>query len=46
MAYEVDERSKRIIFLYKMRDGYCNQSFAFNVARAVGLSEKILKKAE
>lgn len=39
MDYQVDSISKRIIFLYKMKPGYCTQSFAFNVGRAVGLKQ-------
>lgn len=46
MSYEVDNRSKSIIFLYKAVKGYCTQSFAFNVLKAVGLESIIRDRAE
>ena len=38
MAYEiVDSNEEKILFLYKMKDGICERSFAFNVAYLSGL---------
>lgn len=46
MGYSADEKTKRINFLYKLREGKCNESFGLNVARMVGINEAILDKAE
>ena len=42
----VEEKSDRIIFLYKLAEGICEKSFAFNVARLSGISENIIKRAQ
>ena len=41
----LDEKQEKIKFLYKIVDGVCLKSFAFNVARISGLNESIIKNA-
>lgn len=41
----VDEKQEKILFQYKMVDGICHKSFAFNVARLAGIPEEIIQQA-
>lgn len=46
MDYEiVDNQEERLLFLYKIKDGICKRSFAFNVAFLSGLPKEIIEKA-
>lgn len=42
----VDESNENIVFLYKLVEGICEKSFAFNVAWMAGIPEEIVKNAQ
>lgn len=42
----VDEKEEKIVFLYKLVEGICEKSFAFNVARMAGIPKDIVKNAQ
>ena len=42
----IEEETDKIVFLYKLVEGICEKSFAFNVARIAGINEKIIEDAQ
>lgn len=46
MSYVVNEETKRIRFLYRLKPGKSSESFGVNVARMVGVNDWIIQKAE
>ncbi|CAA20855.1 MutS protein homolog [Schizosaccharomyces pombe] len=46
MAAAVDEKIRRVTFLYKLEDGICPKSYGMNVASMAGLPEKVIDAAE
>jgi len=46
MAYELDERSRQVVFLYKLREGGASSSHGMNVATMAGVPAHIVEQAE
>ena len=46
MAYQLDPKNEKVIFLYKLREGKCSKSFGLNVAKIVGIPENVLQTAK
>ncbi|KAH9424362.1 DNA mismatch repair protein msh6 [Dermatophagoides pteronyssinus] len=40
-----DPTDENIVFLYKLRQGVCNKSFGFNVAKLAGIPMEIIRRA-
>lgn len=46
MSILTDPKSKKITFLYKLKEGKSNGSFGMNVALMCGISDKVIENAE
>jgi len=46
MGYYLDQKHENVIFLYKLKEGSCSKSFGLNVAKIVGIPEKVILKAQ
>lgn len=46
MSYLVNGDTRQIKFMYRLKEGRCDESFAVNVARMVGIDNEIIDKAE
>lgn len=42
MSFCVDQESKKVVFLYKLEDGVCSESYGMNVARMAGVPEEVI----
>ena len=45
MACKIDNKTEKVIFLYKLIEGECSNSFGLNIARVTGLPKEALKVA-
>ena len=46
MAFRADEKTDRVVFLYRFIKGECPKSFGLNVARMAGIPENVIRKAK
>ncbi|KAF2077711.1 hypothetical protein CYY_000958 [Polysphondylium violaceum] len=46
MTCQVDEEQKKVVFLYKLAKGICENSYGLHVASMTGLPKSIIAKAE
>ncbi len=46
MAYHLDPKNEKVLFLYKLREGKCSKSFGLNVAKMVGIPENVIQTAK
>ncbi|KAJ3324736.1 DNA mismatch repair protein msh6 [Boothiomyces sp. JEL0866] len=46
MSFHVDEDSKQVVFLYKLVDGKCPESYGMNVAKMANIPPSIVSYAE
>jgi len=45
MACIMNEETEKVLFLYKLKDGECSNSFGINVAKVVGIKKQIIEVA-
>lgn len=46
MSSKIDEESEKVIFLYKLIEGECSNSFGLNIARITGMPSDAVKRAK